>query len=179
MKYIEGDIFTLAEQGKFDFVIHGCNCQNAMGSGIAKTVRDKYPKAYAADMATQKGDIDKLGHFTHAHIPAKSVFLPNEGDDGSGYKIVTKPFSIINAYTQAVYWDQGPGIINLDYEALKCVFKGIKLYFDTNPAGVSRFAIPKIGAVRGGGDWSRIEDIIDSVGIIDLTCVIYNGDTNK
>lgn len=176
MKYIEGDIFALAEQGKFEYVIHGCNCQNAMGSGVAKTVRDKYPKAYAADMSTQKGDLDKLGHFTHAYIDAK---VGSMGPHTRGLKKLTEGFTIINAYTQSVYWNQGPGIINLDYDALKRVFKAIKLCYDTNPAGVSRFAIPKIGAVRGGGDWSRIEEIIDSVGIIDLTCVIYNGDINK
>lgn len=164
MKYVEGDIFKLAEAGEFDYVIHGCNCQNAMHSGIAKTVHDKYPEAYAADMMTQKGDFDKLGHFTSAYIPARHA------DN-------TLDFTIINAYTQAVYWDQGPGIINLDYDALHRVFKGIKLAFDLR--GYSRFAIPKIGAVRGGGDWNYIEQIIDSVGFVDLTCVIYNGKTNK
>jgi hypothetical protein len=53
------------------------------------------------------------------------------------------------------------------------------LVYDTYPSGLYRFAIPKIGAARGGGSWDIIEGIIDSVGIEDLTCVVYNGDVNK
>lgn len=170
MKYVKGDIFKLAEAGMFDYVIHGCNCQNAMGSGIAKTVRDKYPRAYAADMATQKGDLRKLGHFTHAYISSDGSYTGGNHKNG---------FTIINAYTQAVYWDQGEGVINLDYDALERVFMGIKLVYDNNRAGLAKFAIPKIGAVRGGGDWERIENIIDSIGFIDLTCVIYDGEVNR
>lgn len=176
MKYVEGDIFELAEQGYFDYVIHGCNCQNTMGSGIARTVRDKYQKAYEADMVTRKGDLDKLGHFTHAYIGAK---IESMGPHVRGFKKLTEGFTIINAYTQEGFLPRGVNMINLDYKALKSVFKGIKLCFDTSPSGVNRFAIPLIGAGRGGGDWSVIEEIIDSVGIVDLTCVRYNGELNK
>lgn len=170
MKYVTGDIFKLAEQGLFHYVIHGCNCQNAMGSGIAKTVKERYPKAWAADMATQKGDLRKLGHFTHAYINSNGSYLDGNHQNG---------FTIINAYTQAVYWNQGEGVINLDYDALEMAFMGIKLAYDNNPMGNAKFAIPKIGAVRGGGDWNRIEKIIDSIGFGDLTCVIYDGEVNK
>ena len=31
MKYIDGDLFKLAEQGEFDIVIHGANCFCTMG----------------------------------------------------------------------------------------------------------------------------------------------------
>jgi O-acetyl-ADP-ribose deacetylase (regulator of RNase III) len=180
MKYITGDIFKLAEQGKFDYVIHGCNCQNAMGSGVARTVRDSYPKAYAADMATKKGDLSKLGHFTHAYVPAKLEMLLD--DSGSGYRTSKHSFTIINAYTQAIYWENyKDGILqpNVLLDAVHSAFTGIKLMYDNNPGGVARFAIPKIGAVRGGGVWEEIEEIIDSVGIIDLTCVLYDGNVNK
>ena len=179
MKYIDGDIFKLAEQGKFDYVIHGCNCQNAMGSGIARTVRDNYPKAYAADMATKKGDLSKLGHFTHAYISPQIVPY---GEGMRGMKAVTEGFTIINAYTQAIYWENyKDGVLqpNVLLDAVHSAFTGIKLMFDNNPGGIARFAIPKIGAVRGGGVWEEIEEVINSVGIIDLTCVLYNGDVNK
>lgn len=172
MKYVEGDIFKLAENGLFEYVIHGCNCQNAMGSGIAKTVRDSYPKAYAADMSTQKGDLRKLGHFTHAWIaPSLNTLAYQSG------------FTIINAYTQAIFWEKydedGKLIPNVILDAVESAFMGIKLAYDTAYPGVSRFAIPKIGSVRGGGVWEEIEEVIDSVGIIDLTCVIYDGSLNK
>ena len=38
MKTITGDLIKLAQDGVFDVIIHGCNCQNTMGAGIAKTV---------------------------------------------------------------------------------------------------------------------------------------------
>lgn len=163
MKYVEGDMFKMAEQGLFDFVVQGCNCYNAMGSGVAKTVRDFYKPAYNADLATKEGDLSKLGKFTVATI--KGPFHDSE------------EFRIINAYTQAGFWDTGKP--NVDYEAVYDCFKSIKLIYDTYPSGLYRFAIPKIGAVRGGGVWSDIEAIIDSVGIVDLTCVVYNGNLNK
>lgn len=163
MKYVEGDMFKMAEQGLFDFVIQGCNCYNAMGSGVAKTVRDLYKPAYNADLATKEGDLSKLGKFTIATI--KGPFHDSE------------EFRIINAYTQAGFWDTGKP--NVDYEAVYDCFKSIKLIYDNYPSGLFKFAIPKIGAARGGGSWDIIEGIIDSVGIEDLTCVVYNGDVNK
>ena len=180
MKYIDGDIFELARNGQFDVVIHGCNCQNAMGSGIAATVRDKYYQAYAADKATQAGDWRKLGCFTKAHIPSSLMTHPPLADGTvlKGLKL-SHGFEIINAYTQFYIGSTPDDKPPIDYDAVERVFMSIKLAYDNNPAGVTRFAIPKIGAVRGGGDWSRIEAIIDSIGFIDLTCVLYNGTVNK
>ena len=30
-------------------IAHSCNCQNVMGGGIAKQIKDRYPKAFEAD----------------------------------------------------------------------------------------------------------------------------------
>lgn len=68
MKSIEGDLLKLANQEFFDVIIHGCNCYCAMGSGIAKAIRDQYLAASEADLATDKGSCDKLGTYSSADV---------------------------------------------------------------------------------------------------------------
>ena len=61
MKVVRGDLVMLALDGRFEVIIHGCNCQCAMGAGIAKTIKQAFPEAYDADKATAKGSRRKLG----------------------------------------------------------------------------------------------------------------------
>ena len=49
MKYIEGDLIQLAKNGKFNVIVHGCNCFNTMGAGIAKMIKDNFIGAWKAD----------------------------------------------------------------------------------------------------------------------------------
>jgi O-acetyl-ADP-ribose deacetylase (regulator of RNase III) len=51
----------------------------------------------------------------------------------------------------------------------------IKLLWDMNVQAPARIGIPKIGAGLAGGDWGRIEQIIDNIGFSDITTVIYTG----
>lgn len=55
MNVIKGDLIKLALDGRFDVIVHGCNCQCAMGAGIAKSIKETFPEAYKADLATTKG----------------------------------------------------------------------------------------------------------------------------
>lgn len=136
MKTVKGDLIQLALSGEFDVIIHGCNCQNAMGAGIAKTIKQVFPEAYAADQATEKGSRDKLGTFSYARVASLK------------YELV-----IVNAYTQ-FHW-KGKGL-KADYDAIKRVMKSIKSEF----SGM-RIGYPLIGAGLAGGDWSVISAIID------------------
>jgi len=136
MKQLEGDLISLAEEGHFDVIVHGCNCFCTMGSGIAKTIKDKYPLAYQVDRQTEKGSGDKLGSYSSASV----------GKD--------RKFKIVNAYTQYSY---SRNKVDVDYEALKQVFAAIKRDF----AG-KRIGYPLIGAGLAGGDWNIIEAIIES-----------------
>lgn len=148
MKTIEGDLINLAKQGKFDVIIHGCNCFCTMGAGIAKQIKSQYYEAYQADCKTKVGDRNKLGTYT-------------QYDNGT--------FVIVNAYTQYDFHTYlAPPI---DYEALREVFKTIKQDF----SGL-RIGYPKIGAGLAGGNWELISSIIDEeLDGEDHTVVIYNG----
>lgn len=169
MKYVNGNLLDMAEDGKFDIIVHGCNCMCTMGSGIAGQIAKRYPKAYTIDSLTQKGDANKLGKFTQAYVNGQSLrqIAPNT----RGVKKVNYNFTIINAYTQYGY---DPSTKPVDYEAIYNAFKQIKMLYDMNPMATMRIGIPKIGAGLAGGDWNRIEQIIDSIGFSDLTCVVFD-----
>ena len=138
MKHIEGDLLLLAEQGKFDVIIHGCNCQCVMGSGIAKQIADAYPPVLEKDLETGKGERLKLGFYSLIMVQSR---------------IPPHCFIVINAYTQFRY---GRGV-QVNYQAIWMAMKSISERL-TNDV---RIGIPLIGAGRGGGDWDVIAPIID------------------
>ena len=130
-----GDLLDLTEQGHFDVIVHGCNCQNRMGKGIALSIKTRFPEAYVADHRTTKSDRNKLGSFSQA-------------------KICRDPhsFVIVNAYTQFDWRGSG---VKADYAAIRQVFRAIAQQFTGR-----RIGFPKIGAGLAGGDWTIIEAII-------------------
>ena len=135
MKTVYGDLLTLAVAGDFDVIIHGCNCQNTMGAGIAKSIKLQFPAAYDADLATEKDSRDKLGTYSSATV------------DSDGREL-----TVVNAYTQFDWRGRG---IKADYDAIRSVFAKIKTDF----AG-KRIGYPLIGAGLAGGDWGLISQII-------------------
>jgi O-acetyl-ADP-ribose deacetylase (regulator of RNase III) len=149
MKVIKGDIISLAKEGNFDVIVHGCNCFCTMGRGIARDIRINFPNAAKSDKLTQKGDKTKLGSFSFS-----AEFI-------NGHNLV-----VINAYTQ-YHWD-GIGIL-ANYAAIEKVFKEIKSRYSG-----SRIAYPKIGAGLARGDWNIISWIIETeLKNEDHTCVEY------
>ena len=151
MKIINGDITLLANN--FDIIIHGCNCFNTMGAGVAKAIRKKFPLAYKTDCLTIKGDKSKLGTISYCRL--------NENN---------KELIIVNAYTQYHYWSKNNDIL-LDYNALRNAFKLIKKEFGLQN---KKIAFPKIGAGLARGNWEKIEKIIKEELINEnITLIIY------
>ena len=77
MKTIKGNLITLAKNGEFDVIIHGCNCFCTMGAGIAKTIKEEFPEAYQADLATNNGDKSKLGEISVAKVNEGALIVVN------------------------------------------------------------------------------------------------------
>jgi O-acetyl-ADP-ribose deacetylase (regulator of RNase III) len=136
MNIVKGDLIDLALNGKFDVIIHGCNCQCTMGAGIAKQIKIYFPEAYQADLETIKGDRSKLGTISQATIQRGSLNL-----------------TIVNGYTQFDW--RGSGCL-LDYSALQSVMRHVKQNFSGK-----RIGYPKIGAGLAWGEWKRIASLID------------------
>ena len=133
---VKGDLVTLALDGQFNVIVHGCNCFCAMGAGIARQIRETFPQAYAADLKTVSGDKNKLGNFSSALVQSNGQQL-----------------TVINGYTQYQY--AGTGIL-ADYGAIETLFNRIKKDFPKK-----RIGYPKIGAGLARGDWKKISQIID------------------
>ena len=128
------DLLDAFDANEVQTIIHGCNCFRSFGAGIAKSIKERYPKAYEADLNTGHGDKNKLGHYSYAKL----------SDDKT----------IINAYTQYTY---GRNKVNVDYDAISKVFELINKDF----ANHINIGIPTIGAGLAGGDWNIISDIIN------------------
>lgn len=140
MDRIKGDLLSMAHEGKFDVIVHGCNCFHAMGSGIAKQIAEKYPRAQEADFHTPKGDKGKLGRFSFASV---------EGG-------VKNTFLIVNAYTQ-YKWSGKVDVF--EYEKFDEFLSGfpellMSLYAILNRPVLIGF--PKIGCGYAKGDEERI-----------------------
>lgn len=136
MKVVTGDLIKLARRGAFDVIVHGCNCQCTMGAGIAKFIRQSFPEAYEADLATPKGERSKLGTISTATVKREGATLV-----------------VVNGYTQFHYRGSG---VKVDYDAIRSVFRSVA----KNYSG-KRIGYPKLGAGLGGGDWNIISAIID------------------
>lgn len=108
LKHTEGDLFTLAQEGRFSIVVHGCNAQSVMGSGIAKQVKGKYPEAYRVYLKSQ---------------PAAGKWSSWDGPD----------FTIINAVTQIHYLPRG--IDHFEYKAFETILEELSQVYPTSDFG--------------------------------------------
>lgn len=146
-KEINGDLIELALNAEFDVIVHGCNCQNVMGLGIAPQMA----KAFGCDRfpledASFKGDINKLGQIDYEKVGVwKGIVLNNYREDAHWLHVV-------NAYTQYRY---GRGL-QLDYEALILCLRKINHIFKGRKIG-----LPQIGCGLAGGKFF-FEDLSES-----------------
>ena len=137
-------LVTLAEQpfvatetqGRFDVIVHGCNCFHTMKKGLARDIASAFPEALAADLRTPYGDYSKLGSLSHARCERPSGAV-----------------TVVNAYTQFDWRGSG---LKADYRAISSAFKRIAAQF-----GNCRIAYPRIGAGLANGDWNIIAPIIE------------------
>lgn len=164
MKTVKGNLISLAFDGEFDIIIHGCNCQCRMRNGIAKEMHERCPSAEEADWATITGDPTKLGTYSQAMVYRQKP--------GQAY------FHVVNAYTQE-FW--GTDARKVSYDAVRDVFQ--KLGDDIRkssgrPLGDVQFRVGycKIGCGLAGGDWSIIHPLIqEGLKGLDITYVEFDG----
>lgn len=143
--YKQGDLIECTEK----VVVHGCNAQGVMGSGVALAIKNKYPSAYSAYKASEQYGGMTLGRCSYSIQ-----------DDG---KVV------INAITQQFY-GRNPHIKYVSYEAVAEAFNMINMFCEER--GYKEVAIPKIGAGLANGDWDVIENIIEAE-CVDVQVVCY------
>lgn len=148
----EGNLVELADLGEFDAIVHGCNCFNTMGAGVAKAISSRWPQALEVDNMTNKGDKHKLGDYT-------SVYVDTQAGKGA--------LQIINGYTQYQYGND-PYVCYVNYEKVRRLFQTL----NQDLIG-KRVGIPLIGAGLANGEWYIIERLIkESAPEMDLTVVV-------
>lgn len=132
LKHTKGNLLDLAEAGKFDIIVQGCNCFCTMGGGIAREIAEKYPTAARVDRNTKYGDYTKLGNWS-------------EHDTGR--------FLIINAYTQ---YNMSQGTDVFEYTAFDLILQKLCHVY-----GDKRIGLPYIGMGLAGGDKDIIIEQIE------------------
>ena len=135
MKHLTGDLLEMGKNGDFDIIVHGCNCLNTMGSGIARQIREQLPDAWLADQETVKGNKDKLGTYT-VGVHGKLI--------------------IVNAYTQYAYNVSGFTEDQFEYESFQTILDKLAVRW-----GCARFGFPLIGMGLAGGDKERIMSLLE------------------
>jgi len=141
--YKQGNILDVEE----GVIIHGCNAQGVMGSGVALALRNAYPSVYDGYIRTKNYMGLRLG----------SVSIVN----------VTPKLKVVNLISQEFY-GRDSLVQYVDYDAIKEGFR--KAYNHLLPHN-PKIHIPKIGSGLGGGDWDIISKIIEEqMPTFDITC---------
>jgi len=154
IKEIDGDLITLAKEGKFDVIVQGCNCLSTMGAGLAPQMA----KAFGCDrfeMELWGPNIQKLGNIDYETfvLGENAIWSLKDGKNNRN----EPELSVVNAYTQYRYGrNHSDGVAQpFDYEAFTICMRKMNSEFKGKHIGM-----PKIGAGLAGGNWNRIEHII-------------------
>ena len=164
MKEVRGNLIELFKEGRFDFIMHGCNCFSVMGAGMARQIKDEFPQAFRADYKYEvDAPIDKLGMFSEVSF--------------YGYG------TIINAYTQYL-----PGS-NFEYSALESCLHYLKMNckdrqyrkeHNLKRRQKAKLGLPLIGCGIGRGDFKVVRKILEKFSFdFDITIVHYDSGIEK
>lgn len=133
INYVKGNLLDFATKG--NIIVHGCNMCGVMGSGVAKQIKENFPKCYA-----------KYKTYVSDFMIGDVIWY----SDDTGIVIA-------NALTQEYYGRSGRYV---SYDAVEKVMHNIC----SGDINIDRcIYMPKIGAGLGGGDWDIIEAIINLV----------------
>lgn len=139
VKVVHGDLVKFAKEGRFDVIVHGCNCRCVMGAGIAPQIANAFEGVREADR--------------DFHIPPKNVSRLGKYSKVYQEEIDTW---VINAYTQFDTTGRGVGQPDVNYRAITRAFTSLNEEFRGKTVG-----IPRIGAGLAGGHWEAIQEIIN------------------
>jgi len=150
-EYIKGSILDAPQK----YIAHGVNCQNVMGSGVARVLFKEYPQVkvnYHRDCSYRESkNCTKQKYLGHWHV---------------GYAESPNGKMIFNLFTQEYYGYDNKKYVS--YDALYDVFRSLK-----KQNWINEIAIPKIGCGLAGGNWDIVSRIIDDATGDDLDVYVY------
>lgn len=129
-------------------IVHGCNAQGVMGSGVALAVKNKYPQAYK----------DYVDEYNSVGLVLGNVYPTQVSDE----------LFLWNAITQDNYGRDPRRFMS--YDAIETCFAKIQASIDADWHSdiLPEIHIPAIGAGLGGGNWEIIREIIEQT----VTCPV-------
>lgn len=139
------------------YIVHGCNAQGVMNSGVAKAIRDKYPQVWNDYNKVFRGMIDRnnlVGSVIYTEIKPDKLY-------------------IASGITQLNYGKDGKRYVS--YDAIAHVFGQVSMWAQRSNKTIY---FPQIGAGLGGGYWPAIENIIISVVPADVKLALVTLPTN-
>lgn len=141
IRYEKGNLLEKFRNQEFNGLAHGCNCFHTMGAGIADQIAKQFPAALDIDRQTSYAEMNKRGSGSFVWI------------DDCGY--------IFNLYTQFY-----PGKVDTQslHKAIENCFKDLNIFAMEHFGGKENdfvLGIPKIGCGIAGGDWTKVEKIIN------------------
>lgn len=138
IEIVSGDLLDAFDKGEVTTIGHVVNCQGVMGSGIAKSIRDRYPRVY--DFY-----VKFCSEFTYKHEflgAAQPVYLDNCS-------------SVWNLFAQNRY---GSPTRDLNYGAIGNCLREMADDLDVDePIGFPY----KMGSDRAKGDWDIVLEMIE------------------
>lgn len=147
LKFILGDI----TKSDANYICHQVNCQGAMGSGVAKAIKDKWPVVYTDYRRFYESNKSLLNEIQIVAVSTEQ--------------------SVINMFAQEYY-----GYDRNQYTSYDAFWKCLNKIKNTVPKG-SKIAFPsKIGCCRGGANWKVILTMISEVLESDYNVEIWEYD---
>jgi len=136
IKFVERNLFN--NRFGAEAFAHGCNCQGAMGAGIAIGFKERYPEMYEEYRRRCKARPREFN-------PGDVFLWREEGKT-----------SVFNLATQENYWRS-----RATYEAIETVLNKMRAGADSE--SIRSIAVPRIGAGYGGLSWDQCKLIIERV----------------
>ena len=132
-------------------IAHSCNCQNVMGGGIAKQIKDRYPKAFEADTERWSNEYNDGGNWRCQIGDYSKAVIENKG-------------TIYNLYTQSGYSTERRQV-NYEYfwQALKNMQEDL-LFIQHETGEQQVLGLPYgISCGLAGGNWGIIKAMIEDI----------------
>lgn len=135
-------IGNMIDEVKQGVIVHQVNAQGVMGGGIAKQIRDRWPKVFE-DYA--------------AVVPNR--YDPNSGEGHMGKVIYTEvePGLWVASIVGQQFYGRDPKVVYTSYESLARGFDSVAHFASSRGAEVH---YPLIGCGLANGDWSIVSSII-------------------
>lgn len=128
------------------YIIHGCNAQGRMGSGVAKVLMDRYPEV-------RERYLDLYEYFQHGSEP----FL------GTIHKVQTQGrHTVFNAITQEHFGYDGK--LYASYDAIRQCMTALDhtmADIEASKGETPHVAMPLLGCGLAGGDWQLVSAIVE------------------